>query len=166
MRGLPIQGNGLRADIWRTFVSRFNLSEIGEFYGSTEGNVAFFNHHHAGEEDSVGAIGRQGWLLHRLMGWRLVRFDMTHERPFRRPSVAHTTTPWWPREDDEDQHGGEGENVSHGFCEDCKVGEPGELLGLIGTGPRAFRGYLGNKKATEKKILHSAFRTGGTGDNY
>lgn len=36
-------GNGLRPQIWNEFQSRFGISKIGELYGSTEGNVAFFN---------------------------------------------------------------------------------------------------------------------------
>ncbi len=31
-------GNGLRPQIWRRFVTRFGISRIAEFYGSTEGN--------------------------------------------------------------------------------------------------------------------------------
>lgn len=31
-------GNGLRPQIWHQFVSRFNIEEIGELYGATEGN--------------------------------------------------------------------------------------------------------------------------------
>lgn len=31
-------GNGLRPQIWQQFVSRFNVANIGEVYGSTEGN--------------------------------------------------------------------------------------------------------------------------------
>lgn len=31
-------GNGLRAQIWKQFTSRFNVKQIGEFYGATEGN--------------------------------------------------------------------------------------------------------------------------------
>ena len=32
-------GNGLRPKIWKEFVDRFNIKQIGEFYGSTEGNA-------------------------------------------------------------------------------------------------------------------------------
>ena len=32
-------GNGLRASIWSDFVTRFNIKQIGELYGSTEGNA-------------------------------------------------------------------------------------------------------------------------------
>jgi acyl-CoA synthetase (AMP-forming)/AMP-acid ligase II len=31
-------GNGLRPQIWTQFVTRFNIKQIGEFYGATEGN--------------------------------------------------------------------------------------------------------------------------------
>lgn len=36
-------GNGLRPDIWHDFKKRFNISRIGEFYGSSEGNAGFIN---------------------------------------------------------------------------------------------------------------------------
>ncbi len=36
-------GNGLRPDIWHQFKSRFGLKRIAEFYGSSEGNIAFVN---------------------------------------------------------------------------------------------------------------------------
>src|SRR5262249_6535497 len=38
-----IIGNGLRPDIWMAFKERFGIERIGEFYGSSEGNVAFMN---------------------------------------------------------------------------------------------------------------------------
>jgi citronellyl-CoA synthetase len=38
-----IVGNGLRPDIWKDFKHRFDISEIYEFYGSSEGNLAFAN---------------------------------------------------------------------------------------------------------------------------
>lgn len=36
-------GNGLRPDIWMQFKERFGIDRITEFYGSSEGNVAFAN---------------------------------------------------------------------------------------------------------------------------
>ena len=33
-----ILGNGLRAQIWEQFVKRFNIKQVGEFYGATESN--------------------------------------------------------------------------------------------------------------------------------
>ncbi len=36
-------GNGLRPDVWMPFKKRFGLRRISEFYGSSEGNVAFAN---------------------------------------------------------------------------------------------------------------------------
>ena len=36
-------GNGLRPDVWKGFKERFNISEVYEFYGASEGNIAFVN---------------------------------------------------------------------------------------------------------------------------
>lgn len=36
-------GNGLRPDIWPTFKRRYGIHRMTEFYGSSEGNVAFAN---------------------------------------------------------------------------------------------------------------------------
>jgi len=38
-----VMGNGLRPDIWMAFKERFGIKRITEFYGSSEGNVAFAN---------------------------------------------------------------------------------------------------------------------------
>ena len=38
-----IVGNGLRPDIWLKFKQRFGIKRISEFYGASEGNVAFMN---------------------------------------------------------------------------------------------------------------------------
>jgi citronellyl-CoA synthetase len=36
-------GNGLRPDVWDEFKARFGIERVCEFYGSSEGNVSFFN---------------------------------------------------------------------------------------------------------------------------
>src|SRR5690606_15266591 len=36
-------GNGLRPDIWMDFKRRFGIKRLAEFYGASEGNVAFAN---------------------------------------------------------------------------------------------------------------------------
>ncbi|OMC57048.1 long-chain-acyl-CoA synthetase [Mycobacterium sp. IS-836] len=38
-----IAGNGLRADIWDEFITRFNIPRVFEFYGASEGNTGFVN---------------------------------------------------------------------------------------------------------------------------
>ena len=61
-------GNGVRAEIWREFVSRFGNIQIKEFYASTEGNVGFVNY--AGK---IGAVGRVNFL-HRVRVWSKQHF--------------------------------------------------------------------------------------------
>lgn len=46
-------GNGLRAEIWDDFRTRFNIPHLLEFYGSTEGNVKLMNF-----DGETGACGR------------------------------------------------------------------------------------------------------------
>ncbi|KAA0022588.1 long-chain-acyl-CoA synthetase [Antrihabitans cavernicola] len=36
-------GNGLRPEIWDEFKTRFGISRVAEFYGASEGNIAFVN---------------------------------------------------------------------------------------------------------------------------
>jgi len=126
-------GNGLRPDIWAKFQKRFNIKEIGEFYGSTEGNAALFNH--CVEPKAQGAVGRMGPLLRKASKVHLVRFDVTKEEPIR---------------------------DANGFCIPCKPGEVGELLGEIDEKDplRQFAGYFNNDKGTKSKILTDAFRKG------
>jgi len=38
-----MMGNGLRPDVWMDFKQRFGIERIAEFYGASEGNVAFAN---------------------------------------------------------------------------------------------------------------------------
>ena len=53
-------GNGLRPEIWAEFQERFNIPEIGEFYGSTEGNGALVNWCRSSKEaqETCGRLGQ------------------------------------------------------------------------------------------------------------
>eukprot|EP00457_Paulinella_chromatophora_P002167 gb/GEZN01002171.1/.p1 GENE.gb/GEZN01002171.1/~~gb/GEZN01002171.1/.p1 ORF type:complete len:638 (+),score=88.14 gb/GEZN01002171.1/:243-1916(+) len=126
-------GNGLRPEVWDEFQDRFGITEVGEFYGSTEGNAALFNH--CTDKRSRYAVGRSGLLLQKLTGIQLVKFDVVTEEPVRGPD---------------------------GFCIPCGPNEPGELLGLIDDADplKKFDGYHGNKAATNKKLLLDAFKKG------
>ena len=38
-----VVGNGMRPDVWMQFKERFDIPEVYEFYGASEGNIAFIN---------------------------------------------------------------------------------------------------------------------------
>lgn len=125
-------GNGLRPDIWDEFQARFNVPEIGEFYGATEGNVALINH--CVDRASRGTVGRYGTIMMKALGVKIVKFDVAEEAPVRGPD---------------------------GFCIPCKPGEPGEMLGLIKPDDPTtqFQGYT-DAKASAKKVMTDVFVKG------
>ena len=131
-------GNGMRREVWLDFVNRFNIPQIGEFYGATEGNVGFANHWIRDEHEGtngVGSVGRVGWVQKKIVGWKLLKHDVETEMPVR--------------------------NSKTGFCEEVATGQPGELVGLISESNPAsdFRGYS-DPKATAKKILTDVLAKG------
>ncbi|MBF0353243.1 MAG: long-chain-acyl-CoA synthetase [SAR324 cluster bacterium] len=65
-------GNGLRPDIWKTFKNRFDIAEIYEFYGASEGNIAFANL--LSLENTVGFCPAP---------YAIVEFDINTEEPVR-----------------------------------------------------------------------------------
>jgi fatty-acyl-CoA synthase len=67
-------GNGLRPEVWDTLKSRFNIPDVLEFYGSTEGNVSMFNF-----DGKTGAIGRVPFYIKKQFNIRLVSFDVETE---------------------------------------------------------------------------------------
>ncbi|MDI7775051.1 long-chain-acyl-CoA synthetase [Asticcacaulis sp. EMRT-3] len=80
-----------------------------------------------------GAVGRVPKLLRNKFNVRLVRFDVESEMPIRQ---------------------------LNGLCQECRPGEIGEALGLIGADARhAYSGYA-DKAATQKKILTDVFKKG------
>ena len=65
-------GNGLRPDIWLEFKKRFDISYIGEFYGSSEGNGAFAN-----------VLNFDSTCGYSTGGYAIVRYDHEEEKLIR-----------------------------------------------------------------------------------
>ncbi len=67
-----IIGNGLRIETWKAFPSRFDISAIYEFYGSSEGNVAFLNMLNL--DCTIGIC---------LLPYAIVKYDIEEETPIK-----------------------------------------------------------------------------------
>mmetsp|Transcript_29190 Transcript_29190/g.46935 ORF Transcript_29190/g.46935 Transcript_29190/m.46935 type:complete len:633 (+) Transcript_29190:151-2049(+) len=131
-------GNGLRKEVWVPFQQRFNIPEIGEFYGATEGNISFGNHSLGvldGDFSTVGSVGQYGLLVRKVLGYKIVKHDVETESIIR--------------------------DSNTGFCIECEPGEPGELLGKIDAKRMSsdFVGYT-DRKASAKKIVRDVFVRG------
>lgn len=71
-------GNGLRPKIWTEFVERFNIKQVGEFYGSTEGNANVIN-----VDNQTGSCGFISRILPQLYPVTLIRVNEQTGEPFR-----------------------------------------------------------------------------------
>ncbi|KAI8800871.1 long-chain fatty acid transport protein 4-like protein [Cladochytrium replicatum] len=134
-------GNGLRPDIWIPFIKRFQIREIGEFYGSSEGPGTATLHRSTLDFSGKvvgtpfpGAVGKIGILFTRTTS-KIVKVDPVTGDLRRGPD---------------------------GFLIECKQGEPGELLGKTDpNGPiKTYLGYHGNSEASQKKVATDCFVKG------
>lgn len=73
-------GNGLSADVWEAFQTRFALPQILEFYAATEGNFSLYN-----AEGKTGSIGRIPPFLAHRFPTAIVKFDDETGLPARGP---------------------------------------------------------------------------------
>lgn len=71
-------GNGMRPDVWGPFQKRFQIQQIGEFYGATEGNCNMVN-----TRGRYGAVGYVSPLYSFLLPVKIVKFDVETEEPIR-----------------------------------------------------------------------------------
>jgi fatty-acyl-CoA synthase len=124
-------GNGLREEVWRHFQDRFQIPQIIEFYGATEGNVFLFNF-----DGKAGAVGRLPWWAASRFPTKLVRFDAERAQPVR------------------DANGFCVE------CAVNEIGEViGRILNEASKPGARFEGYA-SASDSDRKVLHDVFRKG------
>jgi len=124
-------GNGLRADVWTEFQSRFAVPRILEYYAATEGNVSLFNC-----EGKPGAIGRTPAILAHRFPVALIRLDPSSGLPLR--DEAGFCVP----------------------CEADEAGEAiGRIEADSQSASRRFDGYT-DARASASKVLRDVFAAG------
>lgn len=141
-------GNGLRPQIWTVFKDKFEIKDIYEFYGSTEGNsnlsMNFYTQRVISNTEQVsitvnidntpGAVGFVPRYAGPLYPVTLIKCHEETSEPIR----------------DRD-----------GFCIRCQPHEPGIFIGKINPKKtvNSFSGYA-DKAATGKKIIKNVFKNG------
>lgn len=126
-------GNGLRPDVWERFCERFGITQIAEFFNSTEGMFATINFC---EGDYLrNAVGHHGLLL--------------------RLALRHAAV---PVEFDEETQSIVRDPVT-GFGKRKSYDEGGEILVKI-PNETAFQGYWNADEATSKKFERNLFAKG------
>jgi len=128
-----IFGNGLRPDIWKPFRDRFGITQVIEFFNSTEGMFGVENTCRG--DFSAHAVGHHGAIQRWQNRNTVVPVAIDHET---------------------------GEILRHpetGFATRVPYEEGGEILIAI-TPAKAFQGYYNNPGATEKKMVRNVFRQG------
>jgi fatty-acyl-CoA synthase len=121
-------GNGLRADVWEQFQSRFRIPQILEYYAATEGSFSLYNC-----EGRPGAIGKIPAFLAQRAAVVLIKVDADTGAPLRNAAG------WCER------------------CAPGEVGEAlGRLSGRDGTADGRFEGYA-DTEASKRKVLRDVF---------
>ncbi|XP_014489435.1 PREDICTED: long-chain fatty acid transport protein 4 isoform X3 [Dinoponera quadriceps] len=69
-----IFGNGLRPQIWGEFVERFNIPQVLEFYGATEGNANILN-----IDNKMGSIGFISKIVSSIYPISIIKVDADGE---------------------------------------------------------------------------------------
>jgi fatty-acyl-CoA synthase len=124
-------GNGLRAEVWEAFQSRFGIPRILEYYAATEGTFSLYNC-----EGKIGSIGRIPPFLSHRYPVALVRSDPASESPLR---------------------DAQGRCIR---CEPGEAGEAiGRITAAESGAGTPFEGYA-DPEATQRKVLRDVFEPG------
>jgi acyl-CoA synthetase (AMP-forming)/AMP-acid ligase II len=128
-----IFGNGLRPDVWQRFRDRFGITQVFEFFNSTEGMLALDN---ASRNDfTAHAVGHHGFLQR----WKYHKYYV--------PVAVDAETGEIIRDPET------------GFARRMPYEVGGEILVRLPF-ERRFAGYWGDPESTEKKIVRDVFRKG------
>lgn len=73
-----IYGNGMRPQIWKEFVDRFNIKQVSEFYGATEGNANIINC-----DNQPGAIGFVSRIIPSVYPIAIIKVNQETGEPIR-----------------------------------------------------------------------------------
>ncbi|KAM3962773.1 long-chain fatty acid transport protein 4 [Aphomia sociella] len=73
-----IFGNGLRPQIWKEFLERFNIKNVIEFYGATEGNANIVN-----SDGTPGSIGFVSRIIPAVYPIAIIKVDQETGEPIR-----------------------------------------------------------------------------------
>ncbi|KAH8883574.1 acetyl-CoA synthetase-like protein [Thozetella sp. PMI_491] len=128
-----VYGNGLRPDVWNRFKERFGITQVWEFFNSSEGMLALDNP--SKNDWSSHAVGHHGLLQRRRYHKHYV------------PVAIDTDTGDILR----DPKTGWAMRVPYEIGGEILVGLPFE---------RHFPGYWNNPEATEKKYIRDVFQKG------
>ena len=120
----------MRAHIWEEFKNRFQITQISEFYGATEGNAALLN-----TTGKVGAVGFLSVLAPAVYPIKIIRIDPDTNEPVRNSSGLCELV----------DYNEPGELIG-------KIIER-DLL-------REFSGYKGLSNQTQKKVLTDVLKRG------
>ncbi|KAB0804756.1 hypothetical protein PPYR_01726 [Photinus pyralis] len=71
-------GNGLKPEVWQAFQQRYNVPQMYEFYGSTEGNIILLNF-----DNKIGSIGFIPPYLQKYSPFQLVKYCEVTAEPIR-----------------------------------------------------------------------------------
>ena len=124
-------GNGLRAEVWEQFQSRFGIPQILEYYAATEGSFSLYN-----LDGKPGAIGRIPAFLSHRTPIAIVKFDTDTNLPARDESGRCLR------------------------AQPNEIGEAiGQVASPKGAQGGRFEGYA-DRKASQEKVLHDVFEKG------
>lgn len=126
-------GNGMRPDVWRKFMDRFNIPCVNEFFNSTEGMLSLINICRSPFHDT--AVGHHGAIRRFMLRNHLVPVEIDHES------------------------GDISRDPKTGFARRKPYEEGGEIL-VACNSQADFVGYWNNQEATDKRFARDVFKKG------